>query len=85
MANSVLDVQGLTKRIGNLTLFENIAYQYGPATGITVPVNNAVIKATKSGYEQELSNSTAMALNSTISTTAGTANAETYLSGGATK
>lgn len=60
------------------------SYQYGPATGITVPVNNAVIKATKSGYEQELSNSTAMALNSTISTTAGTANAETYLSGGAT-
>ena len=59
------------------------SYQYGPATGITVPVNNAVIKATKSGYEQELSNSTAMALNSTISTTAGTANAETYLSGGA--
>ena len=60
------------------------SYQYGPATGITVPVNNAVIKATKSGYEQELSNSTAMALNSTISTTAGTTNAETYLSGGAT-
>lgn len=60
------------------------SYQYGPATGITVPVNNAVIKATKSGYEQELSNSTAMALKSTISTTAGTANAETYLSGGAT-
>ena len=60
------------------------SYQYGPETGITVPVNNAVIKATKSGYEQELSNSTAMALNSTISTTAGTANAETYLSGGAT-
>ena len=59
------------------------SYQYGPATGITVPVNNAVIKATKSGYEQELSNSTAMALNSTISTSAGTANAETYLSGGA--
>ena len=59
-------------------------YQYGPATGITVPVNNAVIKATTSGHEQELSNSTAMALNSTISTTAGTANAETYLSGGAT-
>lgn len=26
MANSVLDVQGLTKRIGNLTLFENISF-----------------------------------------------------------
>ena len=60
------------------------SYQYGPATGITVPVNNAVIKATTPGYKQELSNSTAMALRSTISTTAGTANAETYLSGGAT-
>lgn len=60
------------------------SYQYGPATGITVPVNSAVIKATKAGYEQELSNSTAMALNSTISTTAGTTDAETYLSGGAT-
>ena len=60
------------------------SYQYGPATGITVPVNNAVIKATTSGYVQELSNSTAMALNSTISTTAGTANAETYLSSVAT-
>ena len=60
------------------------SYQYGPATGITVPVNKAVIKATTSGHEQELSNSTAMAVNSTISTTAGTTNAETYLSGGAT-
>ena len=84
-----LTVNGGTGEIGTkytvpaatLKMTDVGSYQYGPATGITVPVNKAVIKATKSGYEQELSNSTVMTLNSTIATTAGTANAEIYLSG----
>lgn len=45
------------------------SYQYGPATGITVPANSATVKSPEFDAKQ---NSTAMGLNSTLATNAGT-------------
>lgn len=55
-------------------------YQYGPATGITVPIGQATLCCTTAGSTQSVSNTAVMTQGSTIQTTAGAANAKTYLS-----
>lgn len=55
------------------------SYQYGPATGITVPVGSAEVSCTTAGFTTQTANTTAMAANSSIATAAGTADI-TYLS-----
>lgn len=87
-----LAVTGGTGEIGtNYTVpaatfsFSNAgSYQYGPATGITVPVGKATLSCTTTGFTQSVSNTTAMSQGSSIKTAAGVANAQTYLSSGAT-
>lgn len=55
-------------------------YQYGPATGVTVPVGQATLCCTTAGSIQTVSNTGVMTQGSTIQTAAGAANAKTYLS-----